>query len=47
MRVHENGIAVVPEEPVKPVLGWFGEFGADEGEEEGVFGPEAGEHAFA
>ena len=44
--VHEYGVAVVPEEPFEAVGGRERELRAEEREEEGMFGPEAREHAF-
>ena len=46
IRIHQNRIAVMPEKPLQPFRSWLSKLSPKNREQEGVFGPKTGEHAF-
>ena len=47
IRIHQDGVAIMPEKPLQPFCSWLSKFSSKNREQEGVFGPKTGEHAFA
>ena len=47
IRIHQDGVAIMPEKPLQSFRSWLGKFSSKNCEQEGVFGPKTGEHAFA
>lgn len=47
IRIHQDGVAIMPEKPLQSFRSWLGKFGSKNREQEGMFGPKTRQHALA